>query len=137
MNRKSIAHLAEMEKARASPRKSIESRDHNESRDLNCRQLHASIECWITAQYLIKVHIPFVLIGKLHSFRTPGGIILWSRSFTPAAEQLAASSASPVNSLIRDVLIEGRAAENNYEKDGYAIKWSFVNDLELIFVVRH
>ena len=51
------------------------------------------------------------------------------------AEQLAASSASPVNSLIRDVLIEGRAAENNYEKDGYAIRWSFVNDLELIFVV--
>jgi signal recognition particle receptor subunit alpha len=65
-----------------------------------------------------------------------GGIILWSRSFTPAAEQLAASSASPVNSLIRDVLIEGRTAESSYEKDGYAIKWSFVNDLELIFVVR-
>ncbi|KAF8582072.1 signal recognition particle binding protein [Ramaria rubella] len=66
-----------------------------------------------------------------------GGIILWSRSFTPATEQLASSSASPVNSLIRDVLIEGRTAENNYEKDGYAIKWSFVNDLELIFVVAY
>ena len=50
-------------------------------------------------------------------------------------EQLAASSTSPVNSLIREVLIEGRTAENNYEKDGYAIKWTFVNDLELIFVV--
>ena len=64
-----------------------------------------------------------------------GGLVLWSRSFTPAAEQLAMSPASPVNSLIRDVLIEGRTAETSYEKDGYAVKWSFVNDLELIFVV--
>lgn len=62
--------------------------------------------------------------------------MLWSRSFTPAAEQTASSSASPVNSLIRDALIEGRNAENKYEKDGYAVKWTFVNDLELIFVVR-
>jgi signal recognition particle receptor subunit alpha len=32
-------------------------------------------------------------------------------------------------------LIEGRAAEEKYEKDGYAVKWTFFNDLELIFVV--
>ncbi len=43
---------------------------------------------------------------------------------------------SPVNSLIRELLIEGRTAEQKYEKDGYALKWTFVNDLELIFVVR-
>ncbi|KAI0341594.1 P-loop containing nucleoside triphosphate hydrolase protein [Trametopsis cervina] len=66
-----------------------------------------------------------------------GGIVLWSRSFTPAAEQAASSSSSPVNSLIRDALIEGRNAENMYEKDGYAVKWTFVNDLELIFVVAY
>ena len=66
----------------------------------------------------------------------PGGIVLWSRSFTPKASQLASSSASPVNGLIRDTLIEGRTAEQKYEKDGYAVKWTFVNDLELIFVVR-
>ena len=65
-----------------------------------------------------------------------GGVVLWSRSFTPAASQTANSSASPVNSLIRDALIEGRTADNNFEKDGYAVKWTFVNDLELIFVVR-
>lgn len=63
-----------------------------------------------------------------------GGIVLWSRSFTPTNDRFG-SAASPVNSLIRDVLIEGRSAENHYEKDGYAIRWSFVNDLELIFVV--
>ena len=93
------------------------------------------IPCWTIAQYPIKVFLFFFTEGYI-SFRYLGGIVLWSRSFTPAAEQLAASSASPVNSLIRDVIIEGRAAENTYEKDGYAIRWSFVNDLELIFVVR-
>ncbi|KAI0282196.1 P-loop containing nucleoside triphosphate hydrolase protein [Russula aff. rugulosa BPL654] len=66
-----------------------------------------------------------------------GGIVLWSRSFTPEASQLASSSASPVNSLIRDTLIEGRTAEQKYEKDGYAVRWTFVNDLELIFVVAY
>ncbi|KAI0079993.1 signal recognition particle binding protein [Panus rudis PR-1116 ss-1] len=66
-----------------------------------------------------------------------GGIVLWSRSFTPAAAQTAASSTSPVNSLIREALIEGRTAEDKYEKDGYAVKWTFVNDLELIFVVAY
>ncbi|KAJ3505503.1 hypothetical protein NLJ89_g7380 [Agrocybe chaxingu] len=65
------------------------------------------------------------------------GIVLWSRSFTPDAAQLASSSASPVNSLIREALIEGRTAEEKYEKDGYAVKWTFVNDLELIFVVAY
>ncbi|EFI28412.1 signal recognition particle binding protein [Coprinopsis cinerea okayama7 len=66
-----------------------------------------------------------------------GGIVLWSRSFTPDAAQLASSSASPVNSLIREALIEGRTAEEKYEKDGYAVRWTFVNDLELIFVVAY
>ncbi|KAJ7470304.1 signal recognition particle binding protein [Mycena latifolia] len=66
-----------------------------------------------------------------------GGIVLWSRSFTPDASNLASSAASPVNSLIREALIEGRTTDEKYEKDGYAVKWTFVNDLELIFVVAY
>ncbi|KAI6043069.1 SRP54-type protein [Pisolithus marmoratus] len=66
-----------------------------------------------------------------------GGVVLWSRSFTPEASHVASSAASPVNSLIREALIEGRTAEQKYEKDGYAIKWTFFNDLELIFVVAY
>ena len=62
--------------------------------------------------------------------------MLWARSFTPAASNTAASSSSPVNSLVREALIEGRSSDGKYEKDGYAVKWTFVNDLELIFVVR-
>ncbi|CAA7267922.1 unnamed protein product [Cyclocybe aegerita] len=30
-----------------------------------------------------------------------------------------------------------RTTEEKYEKDGYAVKWTFVNDLELIFVVAY
>jgi signal recognition particle receptor subunit alpha len=75
-------------------------------------------------------------IFGLDTKRKSGGIVLWSRSFTPAASQLASSAASPVNSLIRDALIEGKNAEDHYEKDGYAVRWTFFNELELIFVVR-
>ncbi|KAG5645902.1 hypothetical protein DXG03_005049 [Asterophora parasitica] len=65
-------------------------------------------------------------------------VYLQAVSFSgPAAAHIASSSASPVNSLIREALIEGRTAEEKYEKDGYAVKWTFVNDLELIFVVAY
>ena len=66
-----------------------------------------------------------------------GGLVLWSRSFTPDASYLASSSSSPVNSLIREALIQGRTTDDKYEKDGYAVKSTFVNDLELIFVVAY
>lgn len=65
-----------------------------------------------------------------------GGIILWSRSFTPATSELARSSRAPVNSLVRDALVQGHTTDDLYEKDGYAVKWVFFNELELIFVVR-
>lgn len=65
-----------------------------------------------------------------------GGVVLWSRSFTPtAAQDVSSPATSPVNSLIREALIEGRSTDEKYEKDGYAIRWTFVNELELIFVV--
>lgn len=73
--------------------------------------------------------------GLLTSGLLTGGAVLWSRSFTPSARTLAASAQSPVNSLIREALIEGRTSEEKYDKDGYAIKWTFLNEMELIFVV--
>ncbi|KAG8802196.1 hypothetical protein FRC16_010178 [Serendipita sp. 398] len=66
-----------------------------------------------------------------------GGVVLWSRSFTPAAATLAQSTASPVNNLIREALIEGRTDDDRYEKDGYTVRWTLANDLELIFVVAY
>ncbi|GBC16724.2 uncharacterized protein OCT59_026542 [Rhizophagus irregularis] len=61
---------------------------------------------------------------------TKGGIVLWSKSFTRI-------TSSPVNSLIGDVLIEERAGENSYTKDSYSLKWTFANELDLIFVAAY
>ncbi|KAG8808412.1 hypothetical protein FRC17_003963, partial [Serendipita sp. 399] len=72
-----------------------------------------------------------------HEPRNTRGVVLWSRSFTPAAATLAQSTASPVNNLIREALIEGRSNDDRYEKDGYTVRWTLANDLELIFVVAY
>lgn len=58
---------------------------------------------------------------------TKGGLVLWSKTYGPA-------QSSPINSLIQDVLIEERSSTHIYYKDNYAIKWTFVNDLDLIFI---
>lgn len=68
---------------------------------------------------------------------TSGGLILWSRSFTPAFTDLAASVNSPVNSLIKEALIEGKARGEDevFERDGYSVRWTMENGLGLVFVV--
>ncbi|CAG8494396.1 17261_t:CDS:10, partial [Funneliformis caledonium] len=58
------------------------------------------------------------------------GIVLWSKSFTRI-------TSSPVDALIKDVLIEERAGENSYIKDSYSLKWTFANELDLIFVAAY
>ncbi|WVW80739.1 hypothetical protein I302_102725 [Kwoniella bestiolae CBS 10118] len=65
------------------------------------------------------------------------GLILWSRSFTPTFETLAKTSASPVNALIKEAFIEGKARneEEAFEKDGYSVRWTMENGLGLVFVV--
>ena len=90
--------------------------------------------CLTIARYHIKVYLIATRTSNSDAFL--GGVVLWSHSFTPEASHIASTAASPVNSLIREALIEGRTAEQKYEKDGYAVKWTFVNDLELIFVVQ-
>ncbi|KAJ3935854.1 MAG: SRP54-type protein [Lentinula lateritia] len=69
-----------------------------------------------------------------HSGKAPP---LPSRSFTPEASHIASSAASPVNSLIREASIESRTTGEKHKNDGYAVKWTFVNDLGLIFVVAY
>ncbi|KAL7420879.1 hypothetical protein Q5752_004833 [Cryptotrichosporon argae] len=63
------------------------------------------------------------------------GLILWSRSFTPTFATLAVSSSSPVNALVRQVFIEGKANEDTFEKEGYSVRWTLENGLGLVFVV--
>ncbi|WWC98451.1 hypothetical protein V866_005342 [Kwoniella sp. B9012] len=65
------------------------------------------------------------------------GLILWSRSFTPTFEALAKTAASPVNALIKEAFIEGKARNEDeaFEKDGYSVRWTMENGLGLVFVV--
>ncbi|KAI7865166.1 signal recognition particle, alpha subunit, N-terminal-domain-containing protein [Spinellus fusiger] len=61
------------------------------------------------------------------SIFTKGGYVLWQKSYTPV-------SGSPVDDLIKNVLIEERAGTVSYTKDGYALRWTFANELDLVFV---
>lgn len=66
---------------------------------------------------------------------TTSGVVLWSRSSSNIGPTI-------VNSLINDVFIEERVrptsqANSNptYKHDKYTLKYTFVKDLGLIFVV--
>ncbi|GAA6027747.1 hypothetical protein JCM8097_008014 [Rhodosporidiobolus ruineniae] len=76
------------------------------------------------------------------SILTQGGLVLWSRSFTP--------SPSPFDALIREALIEQRStatttastsagpastadAVSRWDKDAHSLLWLLANDLDLIF----
>jgi signal recognition particle receptor subunit alpha len=59
---------------------------------------------------------------------TKGGYVLWQKNYTHI-------NGAPVDALIRDVLIEERAGITSYNKDSYALKWTFLNEKELVFVV--
>ncbi|EPQ28431.1 uncharacterized protein PFL1_04257 [Pseudozyma flocculosa PF-1] len=65
---------------------------------------------------------------------TNNGLVLWSRTFTPALSN-AAPSANPVNALIKQAFLEQRSADEKFDKDGYTLRWAFANDLDLTFVV--
>jgi signal recognition particle receptor subunit alpha len=73
--------------------------------------------------------------GRSKCWLTSGGLILWSRSFTPAFFALASSSTSPINALVREALIEKAVGEDAVEKDGYNLRWTVENGLGLVFVV--
>lgn len=59
------------------------------------------------------------------------GIVLFSY---PSSTKL---QGAPVDRLIKDVLLEERSGENSYSLDDYALKWTFANEFDLIFVVCH
>ncbi|KAK5578032.1 hypothetical protein RB653_002983 [Dictyostelium firmibasis] len=69
-------------------------------------------------------------LSAIYSFTilTKGGIVLWSKEF-------AKIKGSPINSLIKKVLLEERSAETSFQIDSYSLKWTFSNEFDLIFVV--
>ncbi|CEP09354.1 hypothetical protein [Parasitella parasitica] len=66
----------------------------------------------------------------LFTILTKGGFVLWQKTF-------ASINGSPVEDLIRNVLIEERAGTDLYFKENYALKWTFANELDLVFVVAY
>ncbi|KAJ1032725.1 hypothetical protein NDA16_000746 [Ustilago loliicola] len=65
---------------------------------------------------------------------TKNGFVLWSKTFSPALNSTDAS-ANPVNSLIKQAFLEQRTADQKFDKDGYTLRWTFANELDLTFVV--
>jgi len=60
---------------------------------------------------------------------TRGGLILWS-----SCGGAALLKGSPIDALIRSCLLEERSGDAGFSKDAYALKWTFNNDLGLVFV---
>ncbi|KAI8994535.1 signal recognition particle, alpha subunit, N-terminal-domain-containing protein [Pilobolus umbonatus] len=66
----------------------------------------------------------------LFTVLTKGGFVLWQKTFAPI-------TGTPVEDLIKNVLIEERAGIELYHKDNYCLKWTFANDVDLVFVVAY
>jgi len=67
----------------------------------------------------------------LFTVLTSGGIVLFQKS------QSASLTSAPtylIDRVISDVFMSERSSEKKYAKDGYTIKWTFANELGLIFV---
>ncbi|KAF2075987.1 hypothetical protein CYY_002694 [Polysphondylium violaceum] len=58
---------------------------------------------------------------------TKGGIVLWSMEW-------AKLKGSPINKMIKKVLLEERSADSSYNTDNYSLKWTFANEFDLIFI---
>lgn len=61
---------------------------------------------------------------------TTTGLVLWSKTFCEV-------KGSPVNSLIKNVLLAQRTNEKSYIEDAYVLKWCLNNDLGIVFVVGY
>ncbi|ORY91130.1 signal recognition particle, alpha subunit, N-terminal-domain-containing protein [Syncephalastrum racemosum] len=64
----------------------------------------------------------------LFTVLTKGGFVLWQKTYAPL-------NGAPVDSLIKNVLIEERGGTDTYNEDSYALKWTFANEVDLVFVV--
>ena len=60
------------------------------------------------------------------------GAILWCKAFTPAAE-----SGDIVSRVVSSAFLEERTAHQRADIDGYTVRWTSANDLELTFIAVH
>jgi len=69
----------------------------------------------------------------LFTVLTSGGIVLFQRSQS-ASSVSAYAPTYLIDRVIADVFMQERSSEREYAKDGYTVKWTFANELGLIFV---
>jgi signal recognition particle receptor subunit alpha len=65
----------------------------------------------------------------LFTVLTSGGIVLFQKS-----PSLHSAPIYLIDSVISDVFMQGRSSEKEFAKDGFTVKWTFANELGLIFV---
>jgi signal recognition particle receptor subunit alpha len=74
----------------------------------------------------------------LFTVLTSGGIVLFQRSQASSNGSSSSTSLSAptylIDKLISDVFMQERSSEKEYARDGYSVKWTFANELGLIFV---
>ncbi len=58
---------------------------------------------------------------------TRGGAVLWSYKPHPV-------KGAPVKSLVNNIFLEEKKAEDGYKVDQYLLKWIFDNEFDLVFV---
>lgn len=59
---------------------------------------------------------------------TKGGLLLWSSQFVKV-------KGSPLDRLIKEVLLEERVGETSANLDSYSLKWKLLNELDIFLVV--
>jgi|SRR5947207_11293778 len=69
----------------------------------------------------------------LFSVLTSGGIVLFQRSQAASSNSNSAPTYL-IDRVISDVFMQERSSEREYGRDGYTVKWTFANELGLIFV---
>ncbi len=69
----------------------------------------------------------------LFTILTSGGIVLFQRS-QPASSNSNSAPTYLIDCVISDVFMQERSNEREYARDGYTVKWTFANELGLIFV---
>jgi hypothetical protein len=61
------------------------------------------------------------------------GVVIWSKAFAKIKPTLAGES--PVNALVRTILLEDKGAGRSATIEGYALKWTLANEFDIVIVV--
>jgi signal recognition particle receptor subunit alpha len=61
---------------------------------------------------------------------TKGGLVIWTQNFIEKGLK-----GNPINKLIQEIFIQEKGSQSSFSDDTYTLKWSFQNELDLIFII--